>query len=161
MADLKVTFRAPPTQLSRTFTSSVSMMLQHWPTDVTGFGTFEPFGADGTAYDSQYPRHAFVFIENCTQSGISIVLLWPKNLKSFSNYGFSWENLNFRIMKDLIVWSRTYPLEKCRKKEIQSINFISEIKFKLGGENMFSKENKCRNTYQDDIQDVARKYPLK
>lgn len=66
MADLNVTFFAPPTQLSITFTSSVSIMLQHWPTDVTGFGTLKPFafGADGTAYDSQYPRHAFVFIEN-------------------------------------------------------------------------------------------------
>lgn len=78
MADLNVTFLAPPTQLSITFTSSVSIMLQHCPTDVTGFGILNPplaFGADGTAYDSQYPRQAFVFIENCTQSGISIVLL--------------------------------------------------------------------------------------
>lgn len=51
VADLKVTFLAPPTQLSMTFTSSVSMMLQHWPTDVTGFGILKPFtnGADGTA----------------------------------------------------------------------------------------------------------------
>lgn len=77
MADLNVTFLAPPTQLSITFTSSVSMILQHCPIDVTGFGILIPFalGDDGTAYDSQYPRHAFVFIENCTQSGISIVLL--------------------------------------------------------------------------------------
>lgn len=76
VADLNVTFREPPTQLSKTFTSSVSMILQHCPTDVTGFGILKPFayGADGTANDSQYPRHAFVEIENCTQSGISMVL---------------------------------------------------------------------------------------
>lgn len=52
------------------------MILQHCPTDVTGFGILKLFayGADGTAKDSQYPRHAFVEIENCTQSGISMVL---------------------------------------------------------------------------------------
>lgn len=80
MADLNVTFRAPPTQLSITFTSSVSIILQHCPTDVTGFTVLKPFalnGVDGTAYDSQYPRHAFVLMENWTQSGISITLLCP------------------------------------------------------------------------------------
>lgn len=80
MADLNVTFRAPSIQLSITLTSSVSIILQHWPTDVTGFTILKPFalnGVDGTAYDSQYPRHAFVLMENWTQSGISITLLWP------------------------------------------------------------------------------------
>lgn len=61
------------------------MMLQHCPTDVTGFVillAFDANGADGTAYDSQYPRHAFVFIENSTQSGISIFLVWPSGIES-------------------------------------------------------------------------------
>lgn len=56
------------------------MMLQHCPTDVTGFGGLVipvENGADGTAYDSQYPRQAFVSIVNCTQSGISILRIWP------------------------------------------------------------------------------------
>lgn len=51
------------------------MMLQHCPTDVTGFGGFPipvENGVDGTAYDSQKPRQAFVSIVNCTQSCISI-----------------------------------------------------------------------------------------
>lgn len=47
---------------------------------------FDANGADGTAYDSQYPRHAFVFIENSTQSGISIFLVWPV---SKSNVGYN------------------------------------------------------------------------
>lgn len=76
MADLNVKFLGPPMQFKMTFTSSVSMMLQHCPTDVTGFGGLVipvENGADGTAYDSQYPRQAFVSIVNCTQSGISIL----------------------------------------------------------------------------------------
>lgn len=86
MADLNVRFFGPLMQFSITFTSSVSMMLQHWPSDVTGFRYLLDVimvavrnGADGTAYDSQYPRHAFVFIENSTQSEISIFLLCPSH----------------------------------------------------------------------------------
>lgn len=61
MADLKVKFFGPPKQFSLTFTSSDSIILQHWPIDVTGFGArISPVdsGGDGTAYDSQNPRHA-------------------------------------------------------------------------------------------------------
>lgn len=71
-------------QFNKTLTSSVSIILQHCPTDVTGLGYLivdVKYGADGTAYDSQYPRHAFVFIENSTQSGISILRLWPEENK--------------------------------------------------------------------------------
>lgn len=78
MADLNVRFFGPPIQFRMTLTSSVSIMLQHCPMDVTGLGGFTrpaASGADGTAYDSQYPRHAFVFIVNWTQSGISIFRL--------------------------------------------------------------------------------------
>lgn len=85
VADLNVTLRGPSTQLNITFIFSVSIILQHCPTDVTGFNrVFRLLGADGTAYDSQYPRHAFVFIENCTQSGISILRLWPKMGQNYS-----------------------------------------------------------------------------
>lgn len=55
-------------------------MLQHCPIDVTGFGgRIYPAvnGVDGTAYDSQNPRQAFVLMLNSTQSGISIFLVWP------------------------------------------------------------------------------------
>lgn len=101
VADLNVTLREPPTQLSITFTSSVSMILQHWPTDVTGFTTLIPLaelnGVDGTAYDSQYPRHAFVLIENCTQSGISIILLWPAWMRKIPNFENNF--LLFRLLK--------------------------------------------------------------
>lgn len=61
MADLKVKFFGPPKQFSLTFTSSDSIMLQHCPIDVTGLGArISPVdrGGDGTAYDSQKPRHA-------------------------------------------------------------------------------------------------------
>lgn len=61
MADLKVKFFGPPRQFSLTFTSSDSIMLQHCPIDVTGLGDrISPVanGGEGTAYDSQNPRHA-------------------------------------------------------------------------------------------------------
>lgn len=105
MADLNVTFRGPSMQLSITFTSSVSMMLQHWPTDVTGCSMlFRLFGADGTAYDSQYPRHAFVFIENWTQSGISIFRLWPKLAAVTDNRREKWPHKSDASEMPIMFW---------------------------------------------------------
>lgn len=52
------------------------MMLQHWPTDVTGWVGLA-FGPEGTAQLSQKPRQAFVVMWNSTQSGMVIFLVWP------------------------------------------------------------------------------------
>lgn len=59
-------------------------MLQHCPTLTTGFGGLNKpandtpaKGIEGTEYDSQNPRHAFVVMVNSTQSGIEIFLVFP------------------------------------------------------------------------------------
>jgi hypothetical protein len=58
------------------------MMLQHWPTEVMVWCglTLSVSIADGTAQDSQYPRHAFVVMWNSTQSGMLILRVWPVEL---------------------------------------------------------------------------------
>lgn len=68
-------------RLECVLTSSVSMILQHWPTDVMRwFGLIITVSAgDGTAQDSQYPLHALVVIRNSTQLGMLIFLVWPEN----------------------------------------------------------------------------------
>jgi hypothetical protein len=56
-------------------------MLQHCPTDVTGWvGLWLPVknGADGRANDSQNPRQALVVMANSTQSGMLIFRVLPE-----------------------------------------------------------------------------------
>ena len=62
-------------------TSSVSIILQHCPTAVIAcFGlTLIVSSLDGTAYDTQKPRHALVVISNSTQFGILILRVCPMN----------------------------------------------------------------------------------
>lgn len=64
-------------------TSSVSIMLQHWPTDVMRWCglTITVSAGDGTAQDSQYPLHALVVIRNSTQFGMLIFLVWPVDIR--------------------------------------------------------------------------------
>lgn len=59
-------------------------MLQHCPTLTTGFGALNKPGSaapaqetEGTEYDSQNPRQAFVVIVNSTQSGMEIFRVFP------------------------------------------------------------------------------------
>lgn len=88
---MNVNTRIPSRHRTRTFTSSVSIILQHCPTEVTGFADLgNPIfqGDDGNAYDSKMVNNEIM---------VSIVyryylkfLIFCKNLFKKKETGAAW-----------------------------------------------------------------------
>lgn len=98
-------------------TSTVSMMLQHWPTEViTCLGLIANVSApEGTEYERQYPRHALVVTENLTHPGIFIILVIPvaderereKSLLAIDSPGAVSGKRGKKLLKSAIMWIRS------------------------------------------------------